>query len=182
MIEESYDSIAGLVGDYRVVRRSSPNTYAFTVKYPEKVRTLTTEVIVSVVRIRKTEPPPLKPFVAVWDTGATDSAITKRVADSLGLKSIGVERVHTVGGIVEADVYLVNIGLPNQVVFPARRVTEGEIGGADVLIGMDIIGEGDFAVTSKGGETWMSYSLPSTRRLDFVRRTQQKNKGKQRGR
>jgi len=171
-----------LVGDYRVVRRSSPNTYAFTVKYPEKVRTLTTEVIVSVVRIRKTEPPPLKPFVAVWDTGATDSAITKRVADSLGLKSIGVERVHTVGGIVEADVYLVNIGLPNQVVFPARRVTEGEIGGADVLIGMDIIGEGDFAVTSKGGETWMSYSLPSTRRLDFVRRAQQKNKGKQRRR
>ena len=165
-----------------MLRKSEPSTYAFTVKNPEKVRTLTTEVIISIVHIRKTEPPPLQPFVAVWDTGATGSIITSRVADSLGLKSIGVERVHTVGGIVEADVYLVNIRLPNQVVFPATRVTEGEIGGADVLIGMDIIGEGDFAVTSMGGETWMSYSLPSTRRLDFVRTAPQKNKGKRRGR
>ena len=134
-----------------MARKSAPNTYAFTVKYPEKVRTLTTEVVVSVVHIRKTDPPPLEQFVAVWDTGATDSVITKRVVDSLGLKSIGVEPVHTVGGLVDADVYLVNIGLPNQVVFPATRVIEGEIGGADLLIGMDIIGEGDFAVTSKGG-------------------------------
>lgn len=78
--------------------------------------------------------------------------------------------------------YLVNIGLPNQVVLPATRVTEGEIGGADLLIGMDIIGEGDFAVTSKGGETWMTYSLPSSRTLDFVQRVQEKNKRKRRGR
>ena len=109
-----------------MARRSAPKTYAFTTKYPEKVKTLATEIWISVAHIRDTEPPPFEQFSAVWDTGATDSVITKRVVDDLNLKSIGVETVHTIGGLIRVDVYLVNIGLPNQVMFPARHVTEGK--------------------------------------------------------
>jgi hypothetical protein len=38
---------------------------------------------------------------------------------------------------------------------------------ADVLIGMDIIGEGDFAVTHQDGKTTFSFRVPSLKTIDF---------------
>ena len=76
---------------------------------------------------------------------------------------------YTVGGEVLAYVYFVNFRLPNGVVFPGLELVEGVVY-ADALIGMDVISHGDFAVTAGSeGETWMSFSLPSRRRLDFER-------------
>ena len=40
--------------------------------------------------------------------------------------------------------------------------------GADILIGMDIIGVGDFAVTNRDGKTKFSFRLPSRADIDFV--------------
>ncbi len=37
-----------------------------------------------------------------------------------------------------------------------------------MLIGMDIIGAGDFAVTNKDGKTVMTYRYPSSKCIDFV--------------
>ena len=37
----------------------------------------------------------------------------------------------------------------------------------DVLIGMDVIGTGDFAVTHADGRTCMSFQMPSRRRIHF---------------
>ena len=39
----------------------------------------------------------------------------------------------------------------------------------DVLIGMDIIGRGDFAVTHPSGYTKFTFSMPSARDIDFFR-------------
>jgi uncharacterized protein YchJ len=52
-------------------------------------------------------------------------------------------------------------------------VTEGTISGGDVLIGMDIITRGDFAVTNSDGRTTFSYRWPSTKRIDFVKEIKQ---------
>ena len=52
------------------------------------------------------------------------------------------------------------------------RVTDGNILGTDVLIGMDIINTGDFAVTNVDGKTCMSFQMPSIRRIDFVKEIQ----------
>jgi uncharacterized protein YecA (UPF0149 family) len=41
------------------------------------------------------------------------------------------------------------------------------VNGPDVLIGMDIICSGDFAVTNKGGKTVFSYRYPSISPIDF---------------
>ena len=41
-------------------------------------------------------------------------------------------------------------------------------GPADVLIGMDIIGSGDFAVTNSENKTVMTYRIPSVSRIDFT--------------
>ncbi len=38
-----------------------------------------------------------------------------------------------------------------------------------MLIGMDIISRGDFAVTNKDGKTTFSFRLPSVAKIDFVK-------------
>ena len=39
---------------------------------------------------------------------------------------------------------------------------------SDVLIGMDIISRGDFAITHPGGRTKFSFRVPSQADIDFV--------------
>jgi hypothetical protein len=115
------------------------------------------------------EPLPILEFRAVWDTGASGTVITQRVADALGLLPTGMVVVHGVHGQKETETFLVNAYLPPNVMFPALRVTKGDLQGFDILIGMDIIGTGDFAVTNVGGKTVLSFRCPSSQEIDFVK-------------
>ena len=118
-----------------------------------------------------------KGFNAIWDTGATGSVITEKVADALGLKPTGFKEVHTANGKSEKNTYLVNIILPNNVAIQNVNVTEGLLGDhADVLIGMDIITLGDFSITNKDGNTVMSFRIPSLQEIDYVPIANQANK------
>lgn len=115
-------------------------------------------------------PPTPRKYSAIWDTGATGSVISKKVIDECGLKPIGMAKVKTAKGEMKTPVYLVNIFLPNKVCIYQNRVTKGKIAGAtDVLIGMDVIAQGDFAVTHKDGKTAFSFRMPSIERIDFVK-------------
>lgn len=76
--------------------------------------------------------------------------------------------VHGVGGPENAEVYLVNIYLPNNVAFSNVRVTKAKLLEADLLVGMNIINRGDFAVTNKNGDTKFSFRYPSQTHIDFV--------------
>ena len=107
---------------------------------------------------------------AIWDTGATGSAITKKVVLSLGLIPTGMSRVHTAGGLVTQRTFTVDIGLPNNVLVQGIVVTEIDAltGGADALIGMDIITLGDLSITNQNGNTCMSFRMPSLHEIDFV--------------
>ena len=109
-------------------------------------------------------------FTGIWDTGATRSVITQNVVDACGLQSIGVQKVyHAQGESQNVQQFLVNIGLPNKVGFPGLPVTLGVLVNGDVLIGMDIIGKGDFAVTNLKGKTKFSFRMPSEADIDFVK-------------
>jgi hypothetical protein len=112
-----------------------------------------------------------KQFNAIWDTGATGSVITQRVVDTCGLQPIGIAQVHGVHGTKESNIYLVNIRLPNGVMFPGIPVTQGDLpeDKAQVLIGMDIITAGDFSITNFGGKTIFSFRAPSQLHVDFVK-------------
>ena len=115
-----------------------------------------------------THPPQIQ-FDAIWDTGATNSVISQKVVDSCGLKPIGMAVVHTGNGSRNSEVYLVNIILPNKVGFANVRVTKGDMSpDTHLLIGMDIIGQSDFAITNKGGKTCFSFRCPSTEHIDFT--------------
>ncbi len=112
---------------------------------------------------------PFKRFQAIWDTGATNSVISQRVVDRCGLKPTGMKKVYVVGGQQLAETFLVTIGLPNKVFFRDIEVTRGELIGADMLIGMDIITSGDFSITNVGGKTVFSFRVPSVETVDFVK-------------
>ena len=112
-------------------------------------------------------------FDAIWDTGATDSVITQSVIDACGLLPVGMAQVQGVHGSSIQEVFLVNIYLPNHVAFQSVHVTKGNFPGADILIGMDIINMGDFAVTNKDGITKFSFSMPSRGHIDFVEQDNQ---------
>lgn len=121
----------------------------------------------------------LKEYAVIWDTGATNSGVTKKVVDELGLKPTGLVEVRHADGRSTVNTYLVAIALPNGVAFNEVRVSEvkliaeenlSEENQAQLLIGMDIIGAGDFAVTNVDGITALSFQIPSSERIDFVPR------------
>lgn len=155
-----------------------PPQRAFTIRYGGRVNVLKTEIgiflPISREEMERTTPQ-VHPCIAVWDTGANGTVITKQVADELGLKAIGITEVYHAQGKGFTNEYLVNVALLNGVVIPGVRVTEGVLAGCDVLIGMDIIGMGDFAVTNanSNGGTTLSFCIPSVAEIDFVPRSQE---------
>ena len=148
--------------------------YAFTRQYDENVRTLYTPVSISkpayIGQLKENveDHPEIFEFEAVWDTGATGTVISEEVVSQLGIQPIDRINSHTANGTRIANVFLVNVYLPNDVVFPGLRVIDGNIPSTSVLIGMDIIGQGDFAVTHSDNKTCMSFRLPSLEKIDFL--------------
>lgn len=156
--------------------------FSFTTKVPQKVNVLQNEIQVSEAFDISIGPPqPIKKqYICIWDTGATGTVISKNVIDGLGLQPSGKVTVHVVGssdslGEYETNTYLVNLYLPNNVVITARAA-EGSITGCDVLIGMDVISLGDFAVTNHNQKTTWTFRLPSCDEIDFVKEIEEYNK------
>ena len=79
------------------------------------------------------------------------------------------------GAATDRNVYLVNIGLPNGVMIPNIPAVWGEMAGLDVLIGMDIITLGDFAVTNQNNVTTFSFRIPSLHTIDYSKMASQRN-------
>jgi len=158
-----------------------PSSLAFTTRYSEKTRILFSEIQIAHPFAPSSTPKPLSPvsipkslspekYRGIWDTGATGSAITQKVIDDVGLKPTGMVKVNTASQKgVPTEVYLVSVFLPNRVCIPQLKVTRANLVGTEVLLGMDIISQGDFAVTNENGKTVLSYRLPSTTCLDFVK-------------
>lgn len=121
-----------------------------------------------------TTPPPQRPaleaFNAIWDTGATNSVITQTVVDKCGLKPTGMTLTHGVHGEEMAETFLVNVMLPNDVGFANIPVTLGKLKGADMLIGMDIITQGDFSISNVGGVTIFLFGCPRLRPWTLCKR------------
>jgi hypothetical protein len=146
---------------------------SFTAKYPGLMNKIITDAGVSLpfkveevnnnsVNIHNTQ--------ALWDTGASGSVVTQSTAKALNLIPIGSAMVSHAGGQSLHNRYLVNIVLPNKVMICGIPVTEcpDTAGNFGVIIGMDVIAGGDFAVTNFQGKTVVSFRIPSIQEIDFV--------------
>ncbi len=112
---------------------------------------------------------------AVWDTGATCSVISSKVAAEMGLSPISYNKVCGVHGSKDAPVYFLDIILNRSICFK-RKITGGDLGDGqiDFLIGMDIIGLGESCIThgkDENGDNCFVFSFlypPTGKIRDFA--------------
>ena len=105
---------------------------------------------------------------SLWDTGASVTLISARVAKVLGLTSIGKSGVSGYNqGIDVKDTFLVHIGLPTGDIITNIMAMEFDTDEYDVVIGMDVICNGDLAITNKDEKTTFSFRIPSEQEIDF---------------
>ena len=97
----------------------------------------------------------------VWDTGATNTLISSQVVDALELVPLEESLVEGVGGIVKSLVYEISLYLANDIVFKNVKALCSDIGDYDLVVGMDIIAQGDFVVSNNQGKICFSYRYPS---------------------
>lgn len=155
-----------------------PQYKAFTLDYPNAASSLRTKCAVcqgaSVQELQSGQSPTTIELEAVWDTGAEMSSISHRVVQALNLQPISKVQNYTAAGVVDAYVYVINLYLPMGVGVALLPVTGNDLGDTtDVLIGMDVISTGDFAVTNVGGKTTFSFRIPSIETIDYLSRDTQ---------
>lgn len=138
-------------------------TFAFTTKAGRIIRCLKNQARISSGNNAMD-------VIALWDTGATGTCISSDVVSDLSLTPTGKKNIRTPSGSSEVNTYLVDITLPNNVRIPNVEVCDSEIGsqGIGMLVGMDIISIGDFAVSNFNGKTAFSFRIPSQKTTDYV--------------
>lgn len=142
-------------------------TTAFTIKSNSGIA----NQIVSLVNIVVPNTKNAFQVKAIWDTGATATVITENVVKSLGLIPTGMSHVNTANGIAVQNTYIIDVVLPTGITVKDVTVTGAAAlsGGCEVLIGMDIIGLGDFSITNYKDVTCMSFRIPSLHEIDYVK-------------
>ena len=130
----------------------------------------------SLATMFKLNTPPVD-VLSLWDTGATSTSISKRLVSQLQLPPISKAHISCAGQPYESNVYMVDLHLPNGVTVKNVKVTEFENNNRfDVLVGMDIITRGDFAITNAGGKTVCSFRMPSEiEHIDYVGQSRHKS-------
>ena len=139
--------------------------FAHTERFPAKVDALRTSAVVS--RFRDATMQPVC-AVALWDTGASHSVIGDKIVDALQLEPFNYREVYGVNGIYMSPLYVIDLQLPNGIKIEGLSVSRGDLFASDLLIGMDVIGLGDMAV-SNSGKTTFSIRMPSQGEIDFTR-------------
>lgn len=103
----------------------------------------------------------LRECTAIWDTGASTTIISREVAECLKLDVIGTMPVNTIGGKQAYQRSKIDIYLPTKQIIHFLDVIVGELSNCDILIGMDLITLGDFALSTTKGRTTFYFETPS---------------------
>lgn len=127
--------------------------------------------LTSIVEINVPNTTTKNQYKAIWDTGASGTVITQVIVDNLGLIPTGMSIVHTANGQARQNTYIIDISLSDGISIKDVTVTCATAfsGGCCVLIGMDIISQGDFSITNLNGITCMSFRKPSLHEIDFCK-------------
>lgn len=89
-------------------------------------------------------------YLGVWDTGATNTVISSKVATELALTKQGLTTLAGVSGEIEVYTVAVDIRLCKDIKAEDLDVNVAELSSeVDFLLGMDIITKGSFLVDTK---------------------------------
>lgn len=109
--------------------------------------------------------------IGVWDTGAQCSVIRHDLADKIGLEPVGMKTIIGVQSKEDRPYYYANVKLNNEQITMDINITDVDAFSSDadegMLIGMDIIGQGDFSVFNFNGSTTMTFRVPSQKEIDY---------------
>jgi len=143
----------------------------FTVDFGKRVFSIDSKCKISLhhdtIHLGNSNHPEFFEFNAVWDTGAVRTVISNNVVKTLGLVPRGKVLMYHANGESFVNTYFINLLLPNQIEVQVLQVMEGDLTDTDILLGMDVIGLGDFALTSREGNTLFSFNQPAEFEIDF---------------
>ena len=106
---------------------------------------------------------------ALWDTGASISAISPEIQKQLQAIPIDKKDIAGIHNTEEVDVVLLTLELPNSVIKKIIEVAVCNITSkVGVIIGMDIISLDDFALSNGSDQTLLSFAVPPFQeKIDF---------------
>jgi predicted aspartyl protease len=109
---------------------------------------------------------------ALWDTGAMLSVISPEVVAKLNLDIVDTVIIAGINGESIENVAITSIRFPNGAIIEDIRVAICKMTpGNEMIIGMDVITQMDFAITNGGGQTQFSFALPPfANKIDFSKR------------
>lgn len=148
-----------------MMTRTEDGYFVYTRYYQTKTLVLDTLLEVRAEKCKKE-------VKATWDTGASRTIISNRLAECLRLEKIADTKMTTASGETGTKKYYVDLILPNGCTVKNVVVMSGDFGetDVDVLLGMDIITLGDFAISNLEGNTVFSFRMPPGDIIDFARR------------
>lgn len=137
---------------------------AFTLTANKIMDSLTSSVVVVNPNNNKQ-----KEVSAKWDTGSNVTLISSKLAEELELIQKDVVKTTFIGGEINVKIYLVNLELPNKIIAYNLEIYDwpNSANGIDILIGMDIIKQGDFTISNFEGKTKFGFRHPSSEHLDL---------------
>ncbi len=91
---------------------------------------------------------------ALIDTGAMISAISNRIVSYMNLPVSGSQEIIAANNHHDVvDSYIVNLGLNSEVYFPLVQVSCLDMDEYDIIIGMDLLNQGDLIISNVDGRT-----------------------------
>ena len=109
-------------------------------------------------------------YKALWDTGATITCISQELATKLALMKVDETLINGANNVpFKADVFCVKL-LMGKFEIPIHRVAALPMDntGHDLIIGMDIITQGDLSITNYEGKTVITFRTPSLEKIDYT--------------
>lgn len=98
---------------------------------------------------------------ALWDTGATTSGLSQDLINRIGLSPIKRGIISNgVTGEFSTDVYRISISINDFWSCGGIQAIRYVLDDCDLIIGMDVISQGDFAVKNVNGKTVMTFRYP----------------------
>jgi hypothetical protein len=149
---------------------SSPNRQVLQYRFTSIPNRIATAVCLYSTTLAGTLPLTTK---GIWDTGAQKSIITPYLAGLLKVQPVNRIIMGGITGKSPADIVMITLEIPNHsthknlevAVCPFNTDPNSDI---HMLIGMDIIAQGDFVLSNGNGYTLFSFATPaSSNKIDL---------------